>query len=73
MTYERNIKGTWKLSSKNKSLKNESLHIGMIYSFTLGGVELQGMLMEIKGEEAILKTKDNSFVNILKKDLKLVV
>lgn len=72
MTYERSIKGTWKLSGKKKSQRNDNLHIGMVYSSTLAGIEIQGMLMEIKGEEAILQTKDKNFINVLKKTLKLV-
>lgn len=73
MTYERSLKGTWKPSGKKTSLKKDTLLIGMIYSFTLKGREIQGMLMEIHEEEVILKTKDNNFINVLKKDLKLVV
>jgi hypothetical protein len=73
---ERDLRGTWKGREK-KVKKTFSPMIGMVYEGTnkfFGNVEV-GVLVEVhqENDEAVLRTKDQSFVSVDKKSLKFVV
>ena len=73
---ERDLRGTWKGREK-KVRKTFSPLIGMVYEGInkfFGNVEV-GVLVEVhqENDEAVLRTKDQSFVSVDKKSLKFVV
>ena len=72
---ERNIKGTWK-GKERKVSKPSSPMIGMVYEGVdkFFGKTVVGILLELYPEngEAVLKTKENKFVSVEKKSLKIV-
>ena len=73
---ERDLRGTWK-GRERKVKKTSSPLIGMVYEGInkfFGNVEV-GVLVEVhqENDEAVLRTKDQSFVSVDKKSLKFVV
>jgi len=73
---ERDLRGTWKGREK-KVKKTFSPMIGMVYEGVdkFFGKKVVGVLVEVhqENDEAVLRTKDQSFVSVDKKSLKFVV
>jgi hypothetical protein len=75
MSYERNIKGTWK-GKERKVSKPSSPMIGVVYK-GVGkscGREEIGVLVEIfdQNNEAILRTREGILISVAKNSLKIV-
>ena len=75
MSYERNIKGTWKGKGRKVS-KPFSPMIGVVYK-GVGkscGREEIGVLIEMfdQNNEAILRTKENKLISVDKRSLKAI-
>jgi hypothetical protein len=72
---ERDLRGTWKGREK-KVKKTFSPLIGMVYEGQdkFFGKKVVGVLIELHedNDEAVLQTKDQSFISVDKKSLKFV-
>ena len=72
---ERDLRGTWKAKPK-KVTKSPPIIIGMIYEGVdkFFGNKVVGMLVEMfdQNDEAVLKTKQNKYISVDKKSLKIV-
>lgn len=72
---ERDLRGTWKAKPK-KVTKSPPIIIGMIYEGVdkFFGTKVVGMLVEMfdQNDEAVLKTKQNKYISVDKKSLKIV-
>jgi hypothetical protein len=75
MSYERNIKGTWK-GKERKVSKPSSPMIGVVYKGVgkFSGREEIGVLVEIfdQNNEAILRTREGILISVAKNSLKIV-
>ena len=72
---ERDLRGTWKAKPK-KVTKSPPIIIGMVYEGVdkFFGNKVVGMLVEMfdQNDEAVLKTKQNKYISVDKKSLKIV-
>ena len=72
---ERDLRGTWKAKPKRVA-KSPPIIIGMIYEGVdkFFGNKVVGMLVEMfdQNDEAVLKTKQNKYISVDKKSLKIV-
>lgn len=72
---ERDLRGTWKKKPK-KVAKSSPIMIGMIYEGVdkFFGTKVLGVLIEIfnENDEAVLRTKQNKYISVDKKSLKIV-
>ena len=72
---ERDLRGTWKAKPK-KVTKSPPIIIGMVYEGVdkFFGTKVVGMLVEMfdQNDEAVLKTKQNKYISVDKKSLKIV-
>ncbi len=68
MSYERNMRGTWKIRNPGTKSKHNYV-IGMIYTAN----NIIGMLVEDLGKEVILQTKTKQRVQVSKQNLKIII
>ena len=72
---ESDLRGTWKAKPK-KVTKSPPIIIGMVYEGVdkFFGTKVVGMLVEMfdQNDEAVLKTKQNKYISVDKKSLKIV-
>ena len=75
MSYERNIKGTWKGQRRRVSKKSSPM-IGMVYEGIdkFFGKTIKGVLVEMfdQNDEAVLRTIENKLISVDKNSLKIV-
>ena len=67
---ERNIKGTWK-AKERKVPKPSSPMIGIVYKALYKDKEVIGVLEQVGGIEAYIRTKDNKLISVDIKSLKI--
>jgi hypothetical protein len=64
---ERDLRGTWK--GVAIGFKNTSPVIGMVYTSD----SVTGVLISMSDGQAVLRTRENKLVSVVKKSLKIVV
>ena len=73
---ERDIRGSWKGKARGVS-KSSSPMIGMAYQGQdkFFGKYIEGILIQMfdQNDEAVLRTKDNKLVSVIKQSLKVLV
>jgi len=69
---ERNIKGTWKAKERKVS-KTFFPMIGIVYKALYKDKEVIGVLEQVGGIEAFIRTKENKLLSVDKNSLKIVV
>ena len=70
MSLDRSISGTWKGKGRRVS-KTFSPMIGIIYTALYKGKEVIGVLEQVGGIEAYIRTKDNKLISVDIKSLKI--